>query len=175
MSGKRKKVKKPLIFLGKKVGRMKKITFLVLLIFVSTASFAQSKKVLVYDYQPNFEELFREPFETLAIYTESGVTITITNHLENKVNVTFEEIENYLESVGSDLASIKVMIHNHLLPYRWSVRDKQFYQGLKRKGFKGQFALYFPWSKNVRYMEEPETSIYDEFVGTGVSSQETPD
>ena len=154
---------------------MKKMTFLVLLVFVPTASFAQSKWVLVYDYQPKFEEIFREPFETLAIYTESGKTITITNYLENRVNVTFEEIENYLESVGSDLASIKVIIHNHLLPYRWSVRDKEFYQSLKRKGFKGQFALYFPWNKNVRYMEEPETRDYDEFVGTGMPSPKTPD
>lgn len=154
---------------------MKKMTFFVLLVFVSTASFAQSKRVLVYEYQPKFEELFREPFETLAIYTESGKTITITNHLENRVNVTFEEIENYLESVGSDLVSIKVMIHNHLFPYRWSVRDKEFYQGLKRKGFDGQFALYFPWNQNVRYMEEPETSDYDEFVGPGMPPQKTPD
>ncbi len=171
----KKEEKRTLNFLRKKVGRMKKITLLVLLVFVSTASFAQGRWMLVYDYQPKFEEIFREPFETLAIYTECGRTITITNHLENRVNVSFEEIENYLESIGSDLASIKVMIHNHLLPYRWSVRDKEFYQGLKRKGFKGQFALYFPWNKSVRYMEEPEISGYDEFVGTGGLSQETPD
>lgn len=154
---------------------MKKMTFLVLLVFVSTASFAQGKWVVVYDCQPKFEELFREPFETLVIYTENGKTITITNHLENRVNVTFEEIENYLKSVGSEVASIKVMIHNHLLPSRWSVRDKEFYRGLKRKGFKGQFALYFPWNQSVRYMEKPKTSDYDEFVGTSVSSPKTPD
>lgn len=171
----KKDEKKPLNLLRKKVGRMKKMTFLVLLVFMSTSAFAQSKKILIYDYQPRFDELFREPFETLAIYTECGKTITVTNHLENRVNVTFDEIESYLESVGSEIASIKVLIHNHLVPYRWSVRDKEFYRNLKRMGFKGQFALYFPWSKNVRYMEDPEAIGYDEFVGTGLSSQETPD
>jgi len=164
------KEKGKLSFLRKKVGKMKKLTFLVLLVLVSVSSFAQSKRVLVHDYQPKFDVLFREPFEVLAIYTKNGKTITITNYLEDRVNVTLEEVKNYLDSVGSDLASIKVMVHNHLAPYRWSFRDKEFYQRLKREGFKGQFVLYFPWSKDIRYIEEPAIVDYDKYLGTGVAT-----
>jgi hypothetical protein len=136
----------------KEKSKMRKITFLVLLVFLSTVSFAQSKRVLLYNYQPEFEELFREPFETLAIYTADGKTITITNYLEDSVYVTIEEIKKYMNSVGDDLASIKIIVHNHLVPSRWSFRDKKFFHKLKREGFRGQFVLYFPCTNNKKLM-----------------------
>jgi len=142
-------------FLRKEESRMKKLTVFVLLVLLPTVSFAQKKRVLVYDYQPGLKEIFTEPFEIMAIYNENGKTITITSHLEHKVNGSLNEIEYYLNIVGSDLESAKFIIHNHLVPYRWSLKDKKFYHDLKKKGFKGQFILYFPWSKSVRYMEEP--------------------
>lgn len=137
---------------------MKKGTILTLLVLIPLASFAQSKRVFVYNHQPKFEEIFTEPFESLAIYTENGKTITITSHLEDRVRGTLEEIENYLDYVGSDLTSIKVIAHNHLTPGGWSFQDKKFYHELKREGFKGQFILYFPWSKRTKLIEEPDDS-----------------
>ena len=137
---------------------MKKVTILTLLVLVPVASFALGKRVLVYNHQPKFEKIFTEPFESLAIYTENGKTITITSHLEDRVKGTLEEIENYLDHVGSDLTSVKVIAHNHLTPGRWSFQDKKFYHELKREGFKGQFVLYFPWNKSTVHLEEPAGS-----------------
>jgi hypothetical protein len=137
---------------------MKKAAVLALFVLVPVFSFAQSKRVLVYNYQPKFEEIFTEPFESLAIYTENRKTITITSHLKDRVSGTLEEIENYLEFVGSDLISIKIIAHNHLTPGGWSFQDKKFYHQLKKEGFKGQFVFYFPWSKRTKHMEEPDDS-----------------
>lgn len=128
----------------------------MLLVLLPIFSFAQKKRVLVYNYQPRLEKIFTEPFEVMAIYSENGKTITITNHLENKVNSSLNEIEHYLDLVDSDLESAKFIIHNHLIPQRWSLRDKKFYHDLKREGFKGQYILYFPWSKSARFMEESD-------------------
>ena len=166
----KKEEKGRLNFLRKKVGKMKKFMLLTLLVLLSAASFAQSKRVVVYDYQPKFEEIFREPFEVLAIYVENGKTITITNYLEDRVNVTLEEIENYLSFTGSDLASIKIVVHNHLLPSRWSLRDKIFYQKLKGEGFRGQFVLYFPCSNKIKYMEDLRTDDLDNNLSKGVAT-----
>jgi len=154
----------------KKLGRMKKAMLLVLSVFVAVAAFAQDKRVWLYNYQPKFEEIFREPFEVLAIYTQDGKTITITNYLEDKVNVTMEEISKYLDIVGSDLASIQIVVHNHLLPSRWSFRDKRFYQKLKEEGFKGQFILYFPWNNSVKYMDELNKGGLDKYLDIGVAT-----
>ena len=137
---------------------MKKVAILALLILVPVASFAQSKRVKVYNHQPKFEEIFREPFESLAIYTENGKTITITSYSKDRVKGMLEEIENYLDHVGSDLTSIKVIVHNHLTPAKWSFQDKRFYRELKREGFKGQFVLYFPWNKSKVPLEKSAES-----------------
>lgn len=92
---------------------MKKVTVLILSALMPIVSFAQSKKVLVYEYQPKLEEIFTEPFEVMAIYTENGMTITITNHLENRVNGSIEEIEQYLDMVDSDFKSVKAIYHKN--------------------------------------------------------------
>lgn len=143
-------------FLRKKENKMKKLTVLMLSVLVPIASFAQSKRVLFYDYQPKLEKIFTEPFEVMAIYTENGKTITITSQLKDRVNGSLKEIEHYLDLVDSDLESIKSIVHNHPTPHRWSFQDKKFYHALKGEGFTGQYILYFPWSKSVRYMEEPK-------------------
>jgi len=144
----------------RKENKMKKITVLVLSVLVPLASFAQNKRALVYDYQPKLEKIFTEPFEVMAIYTKNGKTITITSHLVNRVNGSLEEIEYYLNLVGSNLESAKSIVHNHPTPNRWSLQDKKFYYELKREGFKGEFVLYFPWSKSERHMEKPKAEEF---------------
>lgn len=147
-------------FLRRKESKMKKVTVLVLSVLVPIASFAQVKRVLVYDYQPKLEAIFTEPFEVMAIYTGNGKTITMTSHLENRVNVSLQEIEYYLNIVDSDLESTKIIVHNHPIPIRWSLQDNKFYHKLKSEGFKGQFVLYFPWCKSLRYMGEQKEVIH---------------
>jgi hypothetical protein len=48
-------------------------------------------------------------------------------------------------------------INNHPTPSRWSLQDRRFSNRIKREGFKGDFALYFPWSKSMRYMEDTKS------------------
>ncbi len=122
---------------------------------VPVSSFSQSEiptYVTIHEKAPAFEKMFTEPFETLAIITNDGKAITVTNQLANQVRSSIRELENYLKSISHDFDTIELIIHNHPTPTRWSRHDERFYNRLKRKGFKGDFVLYFPWSKSMRYM-----------------------
>lgn len=135
---------------------MKKITVLAFIMFVPVSSFAQSEIptiVTIHEKAPAIEKIFTEPFETLAIITNDGKAITVTNQLADQVRSSIRELEYYLKSISHDFDTIEMVIHNHPTPTRWSRHDKRFYNRLKREGFKGDFVLYFPWSKSMRYME----------------------
>jgi hypothetical protein len=140
--------------------RMKKIAVLALIMFVPVSSFSQSQiltLVTIHDKAPAIEKIFTEPFETLAIITNDGKAITVTNQLSNQVRSSVEDLEAYLKSIDHDFDSIELIVHNHPTPSRWSRQDKRFYHRIKREGFKGDYALYFPWSKSMRYMEDNES------------------
>jgi hypothetical protein len=126
---------------------------------VPVSSFTQSEIptiVTIHEKAPAIEKMFTEPFETLAIITNDGKAITVTNQLANQVRSSIGEIGYYLKSISHDFDTIELIIHNHPTPTRWSKQDKRFYNRLKREGFKGDFVLYFPWSKSMRYMEDNE-------------------
>jgi 3-methyladenine DNA glycosylase Tag len=138
---------------------MKRITVLAIIMSVPVSSFTQSEIptiVTIHEKAPAIEKIFTEPFETLAIITNDGKAITVTNQLANQVRSSIGELENYLKSIAHDFDTIELIIHNHPTPTRWSKQDKRFYNRLKREGFKGDFVLYFPWSKSMRYMEDNE-------------------
>lgn len=134
---------------------MKRITILALVMSVPVFSFPQSEIptiVTIHEKAPAIEKMFTEPFETLAIITNDGKAITVTNQLANQVRSSIGELENYLKSISHDFDTIELIIHNHPTPARWSKQDKRFYNQLKQEGFKGDFVLYFAWSKSMRYM-----------------------
>ena len=135
--------------------RMRKAMVLALIISVPAASFAQSEIptfVTIHQMAPAIEEIFTEPFETLVVITSDGKAITVTNQLARQVRSSVEEIKCFLKRINQGFDSVELIIHNHPTPSRWSLQDKRFYHRLKREGFKGDFALYFPWSKSMRYM-----------------------
>lgn len=136
---------------------MKKIAVLAIIMSIPVSSFTQSEIptiVTIYEKAPAIEKIFTEPFETLAIITNDGKAITVTNQLANQVRSSVGELQSYLKRITHDFDTIDLIIHNHLTPARWSTQDKRFYNRLKREGFKGDFVLYFPWSKSMRYMED---------------------
>jgi hypothetical protein len=139
--------------------RMKIITVLTLMMSVPVASFTQSEIqtiVTIYEKAPAIEKIFTEPFETLAIITNDGKAITVTNQLENQVRSSIGELENYLKSISHDFDTVELIIHNHPTPARWSEQDRRFYNRLKREGFKGDFVLYFPMSRSMKYLGNRE-------------------
>ena len=89
----------------------------------------------------------------MAIYTENGKTVTITSEFEDRIHGSLEDIERCLAEVDSDIPSIRMITHNHPIPAWWSEQDRKFYLRLKRKGFKGEYALYFPWCDSLRYLD----------------------
>ncbi len=137
--------------------RMKKIVILILMMFVPASSFSQSQIVTfikIHERAPALEKIFTEPFEALAIFTNDGKAITVTNQLSNQVRGSVEDLETCLKSIDHDFDTVKLIVHNHPTPSRWSLQDRRFYNRLKREGFKGDFALYFPCSKSLRYLED---------------------
>jgi hypothetical protein len=142
---------------GKRRSKMKKVMVLALIISVPAVSFAQNEIpsiITIHEVAPAIEKIFTEPFETLVVITSDGKAITVTNQLARQVRSSVEEIEGLLKSMDCGFDSVELIIHNHPTPSRWSLQDKRFYHRLKREGYKGDFALYFPWSHNLRYMEE---------------------
>ncbi len=139
---------------------MKRMTVLAIILSVPVSSFTQSEIptiVTIHEEAPAIDKIFTEPFETLAIITNDGKAITVTNQLADQVRSSIGELEIYLKSIAHDFDTIELIIHNHPTPARWSKQDKRFYNQLKREGFKGDFVLYFPWNKSMRYIENNES------------------
>ena len=138
----------------KREKRKKRAAFLVLASLIPLSLSAEVNRVKFYDSQPQLKNLLKGPSEIMAIYTDNGKTITVTSDHEDKIYGSIEDLEYYLAKVGSDITSVRMITHNHPVPARWSRQDIQLYYRLKRKGFKGKYALYFAWCDSVRYLED---------------------
>lgn len=96
----------------------------------------------------SWQELFTEPFERVLIILkdkdnpDDGIILRFTDHLTDKVFLNVENVEEELNKHGYKIENIEVVIHNHFIRCRFSLKDESLYRRLKSSGFNGRFLLY---------------------------------
>jgi len=102
----------------------------------------------------SFGVVFKEPYEVLLLHFVYGDNLIITSMAWWVVDVNAAQVEEILKSMGRDFSDVVYIIHNHLMPSRFSVGDINFLRESRRRGFSGRFLLYFPWCNKVFEYDE---------------------
>jgi len=101
-----------------------------------------------------YESAFTQPFELCLFIFADGDILIGTNQFMDRIYFPTPISEFFIKQ-GKDIKNLAIVVHNHLSPASFSPDDKKFYHTLKRAGFTGRFAIYYPFSKRTIFYEEP--------------------
>lgn len=101
-----------------------------------------------------FAPHFTEPFESMIILLSDGTAYRITTFEQRRINTTPGYVYEYLTRRGVCLGDIAIIIHNHLYVGGFSDADDNFYRYFYRRGFRGSFCIYYPFSGKVLVKEK---------------------
>jgi len=109
----------------------------------------------IYITQGNiYKGFFTEPFETLLIVFKDGDFITFSSHHAYWITMSFGWLGDFLKKNNKKIKDIKIIIHNHLIPTRFTEGNKYFYRKFKEAGFQGLFCIYYPATEMVKILED---------------------
>ena len=97
-----------------------------------------------------FEDLFKEPFETLVVLFDDWSGIAITTQDADRVDVPEARVVEEIKACGKELENVFAIVHNHQAPFGFSPQNHHFYHYLKDRGFDGVFLIYYPFSGKVK-------------------------
>jgi len=127
------------------------VTIVYLLIFNSLLSPGET----VYVKEGNiYKGFFTEPFETIVFIFKNGDCLAFTNRYESRVYLPIGYLENFLKKRNKKIEDIEIAIHNHGTPSNFSPKNYRYYRGLKARGFKGIFKIYYPFDGRARNIED---------------------
>lgn len=101
-----------------------------------------------------FSGLFTEPFETMVLLARDGTFFAFTTQHDWIIAVSPSYVHERLLKENIEPKDIVIIIHNHLSPGNFSTGDTAFYRYFQRRGFKGSFCVYYPFSKHVIVKED---------------------
>lgn len=139
-----------------KIKKLSIILYCCLLFWTTTTLNLQETipiHIVVYNEYPLFKKVFSEPFETLLLIFRDGTMITMTAQLENAIPISAWTIGEIIGKHDKKIKDIALAIHNHLIPVKESFGNKYVYRRLKKRGFKGVFCIYYPFSGEVRALK----------------------
>lgn len=137
--------------------RLRRLIFnrAILLIFIILVLIILSQSLFSQIYVTKgllFPDFFKEPFETAVFVLKDGRFYTFSSHHEHGIYLYGggSVIIEYLKKEGINIEDVAIVIHNHLTPASFSPINHRFFHQLQQAGFKGFFAIYYPFSKKVR-------------------------
>jgi hypothetical protein len=115
-----------------------------MLFFIAGNSYLSDSQARTYDIERFnlYAKWFTEPLELLYFFWLDGTTFKVTSYQWDRVSGNPDEILRDIGDDGYNIDTCFFVIHNHLVPTKFSVADKDLYRLMKGHGFRGFFLLY---------------------------------
>ena len=132
------------------------ITILALPQGISSPSFPM-QDVRVQEFHV-FDYFMLQPPEVLLIFFKDGTVYAFTTNDEYRVAIEAHLLISWLDNKGHPIEGALLIIHSHPNPAPFSQEDMGVYYILRHHGFRGYYAIYYPFSGKTKYLEKGNAS-----------------